>query len=538
MADWGLPGLTRRQLLEQLGRVGGSAAVLAAMQAFGISTASAAERPPELRGSGAGKKILIVGAGHAGATSAYELSKLGYDVTILEARSFSGGRAQTARRGFQAQEMGGEPARCDFDDGHYINIGPWRIPYHHRSTLYYTKLFDVPLEIMVNDNDAAFLYGRDVPGRLNRQLVRQGEIKADLRGMTCELVAKAAATGRLDGLLSADDKEIFLDYLCNEGYLSRQDLTYRGVDGMGISIRGFARHPGAGLVKGEGLPLLDFSDILNSRLWQHFNAVTEFDMQWTMFQPVGGMDQIARGFERHMGHLIRFDSEIERLRQNDQGVTADWINTKTGQRGSTTADYAIVTMPLSVLHRLDTDFSESFKEAMEGVAYAPVMKAGLQMKRRFWEEDFSIYGGHIKTNFDNGMGIYNISFPSTAWQSQKGVLLGAYIYGAVAVQASAKSLRDRLEYCLDIGETVFPGHYRANFETGFSWCWHRAKYNQGGWAEWSEAGRKTAYPKLLQPEGRVYLAGEHLSYMTGWQAGAIESAWMQIEKLHHRVLQA
>jgi monoamine oxidase len=32
----------------------------------------------------------------------------------------------------------------------------------------------------------------------------------------------------------------------------------------------------------------------------------------------------------------------------------------------------------------------------------------------------------------------------------------------------------------------------------------------------------------------VLLAGEHLSYLTGWQAGAIESAWMQIEKLHTR----
>ena len=160
------------------------------------------------------------------------------------------------------------------------------------------------------------------------------------------------------------------------------------------------------------------------------------------------------------------------------------------------------------------------------------------MKRRFWEEEFGIYGGHIKTNHNNGYGIYTISLPSTGWQSQKGVLLGAYIYGDVAVQASALSQHDRIESFLDIGETVFPGHYRANYESSFTWSWHRAKYNQGGWAEWSEAGRAQDYPKLLQPEGRVYLAGEHLSHLTGWQAGAIESAWMQIEKLHHRVTQA
>jgi monoamine oxidase len=391
---------------------------------------------------------------------------------------------------------------------------------------------------MVNDNDASFLYDKDVTGGLNRKRIRQGEVKADLRGQTSELVAKAAASGKLDGLLAASDKELFLDYLCHEGYLSRRDLTYDGVDEAGISIRGFAQHPGAGLVPGQGLPSLNFSDLLNSRLWQHFNAVTEFDMQWTMFQPVGGMDQIARGFERHMGHLISYDTEVEQLRQNGHSVTAQWVNSKTGQRGSSTADFALCTIPLSVLHRLDTDFSDDFRRAMEGVAYAPVIKAGLQMKRRFWEEDYGIYGGHVKTNYNNGYSIYNISFPSTAWQSQKGVLLGAYIYGDVAVQSSALTLKDRLQSYLDIGETIFPGEYRANFETGFSWAWHRAKYNQGGWAEWSEAGRAADYPKLLQPEGRVYLAGEHLSYMTGWQAGAIESAWMQIEKLHHRAQQA
>src|SRR5579871_3234106 len=99
-------GLTRRDLLERLGAVGGTAAVFAAMNAFGVPTASATEAPPDLRGSGKGKKVVVLGAGHAGNTSAYELSKLGYDVTVLEARSFAGGRAQSARKGFTAQELG------------------------------------------------------------------------------------------------------------------------------------------------------------------------------------------------------------------------------------------------------------------------------------------------------------------------------------------------------------------------------------------------------------------------------------------------
>ena len=72
-------------------------------------------------------------------------------------------------------------------------------------------------------------------------------------------------------------------------------------------------------------------------------------------------------------------------------------------------------------------------------------------------------------------------------------------------------------------------------ETAFSIAWHRVPYNLGGWAQWSDDGRRDAYPKLVEPDGRIYLAGEHLSYITGWQEGGIESAWSQITKLHKRV---
>lgn len=70
----------------------------------------------------------------AGLVAGYELSQLGHNVTILEARIRPGGRVHTLR----------EP----FSDGLYAEAGAARIPDDHDLTLKYIKLFNLPLEPM------------------------------------------------------------------------------------------------------------------------------------------------------------------------------------------------------------------------------------------------------------------------------------------------------------------------------------------------------------------------------------------------------
>jgi monoamine oxidase len=48
-------------------------------------------------------------------------------------------------------------------------------------------------------------------------------------------------------------------------------------------------------------------------------------------------------------------------------------------------------------------------------------------------------------------------------------------------------------------------------------------FSQGAWASW-ETPQSSAYKTLNEPQGRVYLAGEHLSQIPGWQEGAVVSA--------------
>jgi len=519
--------LTRRRFFEGLAAYGGISLAMAGMDALGFGFGSAQAAPPTLEGGGKGIKVVILGAGLAGMTAAYELSKNGYEVQVLEARSYAGGRCQTARKGFQHTDLNGNAQTCDFDEGLYINHGPWRIPYHHRSTLHYTKLFGVLLESFVNDNDAAYVYFEKGEGPLKGKAVRKAEIAADARGYAAEMIAKAASKGDLDAALSGADRDLFIAYMVNEGRLSPTDLAYKGYEGRGFDVQ-----PGAGVVPGPGKETTprSFKDVLDSKAWRVLTSVTGYEQQRTMLQPIGGMDQIAKGFEKRVGSLIRYSCVVEKIKQGGKGVKVAYRDAF-GQLDTIEADYCICTIPLSVLRGIDLDASKPFKAAMANVAYAPVNKIGLQMKTRFWEENHHIYGGHI---YNDMPGIGTITLPSTGWQSQKGVLLGYYAFGGAAARISAKSPADRAAFAVAAGQKVFP-EYAENFESAFSFCWHLAEFNLGGWAEWSEDGRKDAYPVLCEPDGRLYLAGEHLSYLGGWQAGAIESAWQQVAKLHARV---
>jgi len=521
---------SRRDFLAKAMAVGGSGFLLANMRAWGMDISSVQETPPMLQGSGRGKTVVILGAGLAGMTAAYEMSQRGYTCKVIEARGFAGGRCQTARTGTELHELGGEKQVCGFEKGQYINFGPWRIPFIHRSTLHYTSEFGVPLELFNNDNDAAYVY-KDNPatGALAGKRLRMYEVKADMRGYVDELLAKTLKSGAMDQQVNAQDKALLIDYLVSEGYLSRKDLSYKGTEG-----RGFKVNPGAGMSPGAGIPSdpLGFSDLLQSKLGHLYHSVHEFTQQATMLQPVGGMDQIAKAFEKRIKKMIRYNTEVVSLRNKETGVEVQVKDARTGATSTITGDFCLCTIPLSVLRSIDTDFSDKFKNAMKGVAYAPVGKIGLQMKRRFWELDDGIYGGHVYTDQE---GINLISLPSSNWQGRKGTLLGYYNFGADAAQISALSLNERIEHALAAGEKIFPGQYRKSFESGFSVAWHRVKYNLGGWGEWNEKSRARDYPVLVEGEGRTLLAGEHMSYLGGWQAGAIESSWQQMERIHRRL---
>ena len=53
---------------------------------------------------------------------------------------------------------------------------------------------------------------------------------------------------------------------------------------------------------------------------------------------------------------------------------------------------------------------------------------------------------------------------------------------------------------------------------------------------WTEHTRAKHYEDLCQIDGRIALAGEHASYIGGWQEGAVTSALDAIARLHERAV--
>ena len=88
---------------------------------------------------------------------------------------------------------------------------------------------------------------------------------------------------------------------------------------------------------------------------------------------------------------------------------------------------------------------------------------------------------------------------------------------------AAKSPARRAEDALADGEALHPG-YRTHLGLPVSVSWPTIPWSRGGWAEWERKDRATHYKALLAGDGPFLFAGEHMSYVTGWQEGAVLSA--------------
>jgi monoamine oxidase len=516
---------TRREFLQQVGSVGGYRATYLTMQAMGLlSTAAMAEPLTLQKGEAHGTKVVILGAGIAGLSAAYELGKAGYDCTVLEARDRVGGRNWSIRRGTRLDMTDGTRQVCEFDPEMYWNSGPARIPSAHQAVLGYCKELGVALEVEINTSRGARLYN---PAANGGKPVEMRQAHNDVRGEISELLGKALNRGALDEELTATDKERMIAFLRTYGDLT-PDLLFKG-----STRSGYSSLPAAGDQAGERRDPMPLGTLLDIDLWGAVMFEEGFDFQATMFQPVGGMDHIPAAFARKLGPVVRLASEVTAIKRRNDGVTIAYTDKRSGKRNAIDAAYCIVTIPLKVLEPIENDFSSPCRAAIRGIEYGNAVKIAWQ-SRRFWEIDDQIYGGISWVKGPTAL----VWYPSDRLFSQKGILLGGYVSRGQSDELAAKPLREQFELSRAAIEGLHPGRGRE-LEKPMAIVWSKVPYSLGIGARY-QTDHDANYGALGEPDGPFYFAGEHLSHVGAWQEGAMLSARRAINMMdkHRRARHA
>ena len=507
--------LTRREVLERVGAVGGVGATYLAMEALGLAipTPAGAENFTLPKASGGGRSVVILGAGIAGLVSAYELGRAGYKVTVLEARDRIGGRSWTIRGGDKIVQNGRPDQHATFSQGQYFNSGPARIPSSHRVILGYARRFGVKLEPFINVNRNA---GWDFGGKVYPERRRV----FDMRGHISELLAKAIDQHALDQAMPKDQLGMLREFIGFWGDLDDKGrYSPGGSSGYAVEGGGYSQAP-------QPLPPLAFADLVPSRaigLPYVFENIS--DMQSTLLQPVGGMDRIAHAIYDRVKPTVRLRTEVSAIRRAGNRVR---IEHGPG-RQITEADYCICTLPLPILARIPSDFSAAKQAAIKAAPpYLHSVKLAFEAPR-FWEDE-DIFAGLAWTDRLNE----NVIYPSQDIGSPRGVIIGAYSAGWTNQDNPDRfanlSHEERFRISRESLEALHPGKSRL-LSKGATVAWGLTPYSEGVGALWPDFGpggggrdRGAGYAELLKPEGPIVFAGEHLSYQPTWQEGAAMSA--------------
>lgn len=512
--------LSRRQFLELVGVAGGSAAVYQTAMALGLMQETGPAATLDLQRVAAGKKkVVVLGAGMAGLTVAYELERAGYDVTVIEASRRVGGRNLTVRHGDRIDEMGQERI-CNFDDHPelYFNAGPARIPGHHRRVLHYCKILEVPLIVKANVNRLAYTHDED---HFAGKPVRIGRYISDTRGFLSELLYKAVDRNSFEQPLSAEDRERMLLFARTYGDLDNNG-RYRGSMRAGYKSGGFINAM-------EQYENLGFSAILNSGFWENSNSNYE-NPDWVepLLEAAGGMDNIAKAFVRNMKSPILLNAQVQSIQLQQNGIDVAY-NYK-GERQKISADYCFNSIPAYLMAGIPNNLPDDYRQGLFSLRQGWGVKIGLQMKERFWERE-GIYGGMTSTS----QRISQIWYPSNDIHGKKGIVLGAYEFYDPSGFFDRMTPEQRIAYAAKCGDNIHQG-YSDYIEAGVSVVWRRMNHMMGCGAMWSPESRSQYYALLQQPAGgRHYMIGDQISYHSSWMEGALASAEFALLDLDRRV---
>lgn len=471
--------ITRRDFLKTTAL---SAAALSstALEVLAVSRQAALQR------KGPPKKVIVIGAGLAGLSAAYELTQAGHDVTILEAQMRSGGRVLTLR----------EP----FSDGLYEEAGATSIPDTHNITLRYIQLFGIPLSPGSSADLDTITYHRGKRIRITK-------------GTTPELPYN----------LTPEDKKLgwgiwpkyrpasVFQEIGHPAEPNWSPDSLRKYDQMSYAefLRSHGAYPEAiaFMTAGTGSEGVSALAVLRE-LAAERGAEKSYRIR-------GGCDLLPGAFAERLKEKIRYGSPVVKIEHNTQGVLVTFLQAEAHQKVE--GDHLVCTIPFSVLRQIEISppFSRQKHRVVEQLPYRPCVRVFLQSRKRFWLDEG--LDGKAWTDLPIG----EVASTPSNQPGPRGVLQ-CYATGLAARRLIAMKESERIRYALEQVEKVYPG-IRENFEGGTSKCWDEDPWARGCSSSYKPGQMSELWPYIARPEGRVHFAGDHTSAWNRWMQGALES---------------
>ncbi|WP_084756178.1 flavin monoamine oxidase family protein [Candidatus Paracaedibacter symbiosus] len=444
------------------------------------------------------KHIYIIGAGIAGLIAGYELKKLGHKVTLLEASHRVGGRIFTYRFG-------------NAKDAPYGELGAMRFPLSHEYTLHYIHEFQLNEKmkpfIDVLENENSFLSIKQnaltIKDFLDPNFINNQRIHI-LKGIISTFVPEEIAK-----LINAIDTQD-IDLLQKKDYPVFIKVMEEFAQTLG------RKNP-------------SINSILKTLIKTLSNK---------FFYIERGMDQLPLKIADQLSSHILYNTEVCQISNLNNKAE---ITILQGDKYETlSCDYLICTLPFSSMRNMSLkNFSSKKLEAIHQLKYINACKILLLCKRRFWESNYNIRGG---VSITDGI-VRKIYYPSTP--DGPGVLLN-YTAGNNASHLSNLTHDKRIA----LAQKTLGLFHKEIYESGMildstSIAWDKYKWSKGGfsfmWSDYDSVFGKAKgpqateinpksnflfqlYKSTIQPEGRIFFAGEHCSTFQGWIQGAIISA--------------
>jgi monoamine oxidase len=409
---------------------------------------------------------VVVGAGLAGLTAAYELDRSGFEVLVLEARRRVGGRIRTVRLGQQHAEAGGE----------YIDMG-------HREVRRYARRFGLALEDVRKGPD------------LDAVIYRGG------RRRVADRVETYAVSRRIDRFWSRVEALAEpLDPSWPQRQGARLDRRSAGDLIAELGIDGTARF----LLERD---LLDDYTVEPDRLSLLFVcslerlAAGQPDSGLEAFRIRGGNARLPRAFARSL--RVELGQRVSSLEWSTSGVRVT-VGVRTVE-----ADHCVLALPLPALRPIEFQpaLPDILRAAVEELQYGAATKTLLRYRRRVWRS--AGLSGDALTDLSAG----------TVWEAsdrqpgREGVLI-SYAAGARKPPLPEAAAADL--------DAVFPGSIKAH-DRGVRADWATDPLTGGSYTAYAPGQVTRFWDAVRTPFGRVTLAGEHADAYTGYMEGAIRS---------------